>query len=496
MNPSDHIFSKAQRQSPAAILIVIVKLLRNLIRQMWPFLLVILFGTGKSSRAGYFAAFGAFVSGMSVIRSIVSYFTFYFYIKDDELIIDKGLIKKEHLNIPFDRIQTIDFEQNIFHRMFDVVSVRIDTAGSASQEFSITALELEKAEALRSYVMDKIGGAEKSDEPLVTQSRVETVIHKLDIPDLIKIGISQNHLQTAGFIFAFVFSFLDDIQEIFGDTLFDYFGVKDEKGLYALMFSSISLFAFFILVSFLLTLLRTVFKYYNFRLLDKDQGFKSISGLFTKRESSVKLRKIQIIKWRNNPIYKLFGMWKGNIQQASSRAVSLKKAMAIPGMDAQALQAIQSAFIPEWDTLTFEHNAISKHIIWRTVLYYGLIPALAIALFSYYRWEVLAWQLVFWPILMTILTFIYHKKRKWLLHSDYLISQSGIIGTQRALIKLFKVQSVSLNQNLFQQRRDLATVTIHTASGNLSIPYIALSKAQALRDYVIYKVESDRRDWM
>ena len=48
---------------------------------------------------------------------------------------------------------------------------------------------------------------------------------------------------------------------------------------------------------------------------------------------------------------------------------------------------------------------------------------------------------------------------------------------------------------LEQRRKELATLTFYLASGTIRIPYIAADKAEAVRDYVLYKVESSTQSW-
>ena len=48
------------------------------------------------------------------------------------------------LNVPFDRIQSVDFKRNIVHQFLNVVSVQVDTAGSKGSELELDAIEQEK----------------------------------------------------------------------------------------------------------------------------------------------------------------------------------------------------------------------------------------------------------------------------------------------------------------------------------------------------------------
>jgi putative membrane protein len=64
------------------------------------------------------------------------------------------------------------------------------------------------------------------------------------------------------------------------------------------------------------------------------------------------------------------------------------------------------------------------------------------------------------------------------------------------LLPVYKVQSVRIRQSFFQRRRSLASVELYTAGGSVRVPFLPLDLARALQDYVLYRVESRREDWM
>ena len=125
------------------------------------------------------------------------------------------------LNVPFDRIQSVDFKRNIVHQFLNVVSVQVDTAGSKGSELELDAIEQERAEELREIVLAykraKIISAPAEGEfppDLPPVKEVPELILSLSPKDLIKVGISENHLRTAAIIFAFFLSLADDQRKI------------------------------------------------------------------------------------------------------------------------------------------------------------------------------------------------------------------------------------------------------------------------------------------
>jgi putative membrane protein len=64
------------------------------------------------------------------------------------------------------------------------------------------------------------------------------------------------------------------------------------------------------------------------------------------------------------------------------------------------------------------------------------------------------------------------------------------------LLQWYKVQAVSIRQRFFLRRVGLAQLVLYTAAGAVSIPYIPLEKARAVQNFVLYKIETDSREWM
>ncbi len=194
-----------------------------LIRQLWPLILVLIFNRGDSFEF-WLGLISIGVGALTIVGSVVAYFKFYYYIDEENLHIDKGLFNKTSLNLPFERIQSVDFEQNIIHQLFDVVQVNIDSAGTKGNEISFDALTKEQATALREYIMARkasmVGPEEESKEVIEHE---ETIL-RLTEKDLVKIGISQNHLRTAGIIFAAIWALADNIGQVLNRDIYEEIG--------------------------------------------------------------------------------------------------------------------------------------------------------------------------------------------------------------------------------------------------------------------------------
>lgn len=485
-----------QRQSIFAIILILLKLVRILVRQIWPLALILVVNRGEQL-ALYLGLLVGAVGLFSLVGSFIAYYKFTYFIKDDHLHIEKGLLRRTTLDVPFERIQTVDFEQNVIHQVFSVVRVNVDSAGSKGSEISFDALEMDQAEALRDFILAQKAtqkGLEAVDE-IQSQTEEELILH-LTPTDLVKIGISQNHLRTAGIIFGAMWALMDNIGQAMDMDVVDL--VTEEVDTFitnsiVLAFVAILVFLF---LSFLYTLVRTVLRFYDLKFTKTQSGFKLVAGLLTRKEKSAQKNKIQIISWSTNPIRKLFKMWNLNLYQASSIDVIGGKAISVPGCYMPQVDHTLESVFHGVGEVVFEQHGIHPLARFRFILFAGLFPCLAMSTVAFFTDNYsLFWIWLYFP-LSIVMGQLYFKKRKLQLDQNYLISSGGIFGTKHKMLEIYKMQSVKLSQSFYQWRKDLATVTMYTASGDVSIPFIPIGKAEEIRDYLLWRIESDGRGWM
>lgn len=498
MKKSERIrFDEPMRQSYYAIIFFIYRFFKIVIRQIWPLLIAFLFGKEQFKTTLLLVVIG--VSVLVLLFSVIAFFRYFFYIQNNELIVQKGIFQKSVTNIPFDRIQTINFEQSLLHQAFNVVKVEIDTAGSKGNELSFSALDKKVATKLRNYVLEnrtqaaQTSSGEESTE--VFPDKQETVM-KLNVSELIKLGFGQNHMRSFLLIIAFSSWIFQQLNEI-GVNTDEMMGNIDTEDLVVGKALITSFAILSILVTLAISLVRTFLKYYNFKLIRTNEGFKIESGLLNRRQVSARDHKIQIVSWADNPIKRLLGIFDVFLKQASSVQVQNRKSIVIPGCEKSNLEKIKAYYFKEEEWQNLNSFSIEKKYILRHFLYFGLVLFAAIFLILYFNFGLgpaffsLAWL----PI--SYLTALI-RYRKWKIHINehLLYIQHGLFGNYNKSLKLYKIQNISLEQSIYHRMNDLANIRIYTASGNIKIPFLKLQFAHQLFDYLSYKIEVDRRNWM
>ena len=499
MKRSEYDFSKPQRQSYSAILFIAYRFFSIVVRQIWPILLAFLIGREQTKT--FLLILIAVISVAVFIFSVIAFFRYYYYTKGDEIIIEKGVFRKTRINIPFQRIQTINFEQNVLHQLLNVVKIEIDTAGSKGTEMSFSALETGKADALRNLALERrshlLKG--KKQEEIRTQGdsiKNESLVMKLSISELIRIGIAQNHLKSFVLILAFFMTIYYRIEEIGIDADEVVSKINDEMILFGKI-AIITVAILSVIVSFFYSLIRTILKYFDLKFIRINDGFKIISGLFTKKQVSARDAKIQMIKWADNPLKRLMGIFDVSLSQASSIEVSRRNSLNIPGCSRSNIEIIKKYYFKDYEWSDLKTFNISQKIIYFRTLYYGLVPSVA-GIFIFYQSGYLDywWMAVGWLVFILISSIV--QQRKWSLsvNEHIIFVRHGLFGNFHRVLKLYKIQNISLNQTIYQRRNKLADLVIYTASGSIRIPFLSLELAKKLTDYFTFKIESDNRSWM
>lgn len=100
-----------------------------------------------------------FIIIVGEIYARMAYNRWFYEFTDEGLRLERGIIWKRYSNVPYERIQNVDVHRGIIARIFGFSSVMIQTAGFsgyAHAEGNIPAVDVEAAEKIRTFVMNKI----------------------------------------------------------------------------------------------------------------------------------------------------------------------------------------------------------------------------------------------------------------------------------------------------------------------------------------------------
>ena len=485
------------RQSLKGLVFIFLQSVRQAIRMFWALILALALQKNLLNDKVIIGIVISVVFVLLIIHSILYYLNFYFYVKDGEFILKKGYLRKKTLTIPLERIQSVNTKQNLIQQVLDVVALEVDTAGTAAKELKIHALEKSFANALYNLLSEEKNEINNADETTKKQetTKKEKLILALSPVDLLKIGISQNHLRTGLIIIAFGFQLFNQVQDVFKEKADEY-----SNELVNLMSNSswaliTFMLIFFLIVSILFSLFRTLLKYFDFKLLKKENAYRVEAGLINKRNVVMPFNKIQELNWETGPIKKQFGIYHLVFKQAVSGQNRKVQLVDAPGCLSQHLELLKTDLFGE-DEFSESHKFFSDRYYFRRLwIISGWLIILPFIPFFYP--ELLFWSgAILWLAFTAFYSFLMLKKRYFKINNQQIRISKGAISQQWKQMELYKIQAVEFKQTIFQKHRKLASLQLMNASGSITIPYINENLARKIYDYLLYHTEISEKSWM
>jgi putative membrane protein len=481
-------WSKPQRQPLAGLAIVFLNTFWEVLKRLWPFLLLMLLGNNKEGKVNRYEIIALLFLVFTIISAVLRFIFFKFYIEENKLIIKKGWLKKETKAIPLERIQTVHIEQGPAHQLLNIVKLSIDTAGTQKAEATIDALPKSMAEALRIQLLSE-KREEASEE---TKVKLREPIVRLSGKDLLKLSISANHLEAFFILLSFGYGLYANLKDI-DNNLFS--GLQDflpQRAIYPVLFLIISI----LLITILVSTGIIFFRFYDFVVFQTSKGFQIKSGLTNVKERLIAFQKIQFVSWKSNPLRKLLGLWMLEYHIAGGDEAKRKLKVQLPVTQERYIALLANGYysLP----LISDQIAVRIHasFITRRLLVLGLLPSVIIIPLLWYVWNEYALLFLFYPLLIMIVSWCTQKKFRLWAMDDVLYIKKGIFGEERILMQWHKLQTVQIKQSIFQRRKELATVVIHTAGGIITLPFFTLQAARQVVNFALYKTESVDKDWL
>jgi len=273
--------SNVYRLHPAAILFTFLKGLRE-----WLFLIIIGFITFRDEAVIYMILAIAIILVIGVAISVLSWYRFTYRIEEDELRIEYGLFIRKKRYISKNRIQSIDLTASIIHRLFKLVKVQVETAGSGTDaEAMLKAVKLSEGERLRQEL-------KKGKTEAIDKEAEETGIRPFREISLKRLFIAGLTSGSAGIILAIAAVAFSEIQQFipgdFYETTFEYL-----IGLGLIILIGIGL--ILLVIVWLLGVAGTMIKYGKFTITKKDNELFITRGLLETKQLTIPLKRIQAV---------------------------------------------------------------------------------------------------------------------------------------------------------------------------------------------------------
>lgn len=448
----------------------------------------------------------------AALVALVQYFRLRYRYEAHELVLRTGFLSRIERHIPYDRIQNIDASQNVIHRLFDAVEVRLETGGGAEPEAVLRVLHAKDLEEMRRRVfagrrVDAV--PEAADAFRASHQEAARVILQLTPRDLLIHGLIENRgmvVVGAALGLAWELWFSD---RVFGGSLAQRWIALFRGGpdaVWARLPSAWVIAAvvvgFLILVR-LLSMGWSLLRYHGFELRRTGEDLRATYGLLTRVSATVPRHRIQALSVEEKPLHRWFGRVSIRADTAGGTGGSesrVERAWIAPLLRREDVASFIAEVQPEveWSAIAWQpvHPRASGRLFRKALV----MQALALALFAV---PTGGWSVAALPIAIAAAAIHARQAARalgWATTPAAFLARHGWWVRRVRVLPLAKIQVTSLIRSPFDRRTGMASVWTDHAGGRggargVGIGYLDAQLADRLRVELAAAAEATRFAW-
>ncbi len=423
-----------------------------------------------------------------LINGILKWWTYVYWFEENELRVEYGLIVKKKRYIPFDRIQSLNYKEGIFHRIFGLVQVMVETAGSTNgkPEVILSAITKDAAALIEQVTRkrkeqkqeDELQAAdmvslEKSDQSQSHQENHITiqginqiasldpsprVIHKMNTKDLIILATTSSSM---GVVIAGVAAVLSQFAEYIPfEWLFEELSSFVKIGF---MVIALAVFASF-MITWIVAVIITFINYYDFTIIEENERLTITRGFLEKKKVTIPLNRIQAIKIVENPLRQMFGFAAVAVESASGGfGGEEKKITLFPLIKKKSLYDPLGDLFPqfEWQQALTKPPKKAKPFFYR-IDFLWILPIIALCSYFWFPYGLLSLLILVPVILLGLWQF---KTAGYGISGNQLTLCYRIFSRVTFIVEKKRIQAMDCRQTYFQKRKEIASVQVTVMSG-------------------------------
>lgn len=289
-----------------------------------------------------------------------------FRIDGDIFIEQSGIFNREKKKIPLEKITTVDMEQGIIYRFFNLVTLKIDTGAlhETGAEIELT-LKREYAEKLRiiliqsrevETVYNDLKINEKDSIPKQAQNNINKKLFKVSPIELIKYSLTKNKF---GYLIGILIIF-DKFDIFITDNVKNYLnsnieigfnnmiGILLNQSLVIIIIEIILMIVVSYIVVSIMSSMVQMIKFKDFTLWKLDDKINIEYGMFTKKKYSFSVNKIQGVRLKQNLLQQLLGVFIVEVIIIGYGDNNDKKAFIYPIANKKLVNKIIEELLPEF----------------------------------------------------------------------------------------------------------------------------------------------------
>jgi putative membrane protein len=515
--------SEGARLHPASILVGVP--LVQIVRILLVPTIALIAGRGVDRALPFILAFGAF----ALAARIASWSRFRWAYDGDVLAVEQGVLARRRRVVAAARVQQVELDRPFLQRLLGLATLRIETAGSdAGPEVELRVLGATEAIALRDALQPPAERAGPTGGTTDTTSgeangdgtgaaggdAVEQVVLTLPLGRVALASVTGAQLLVAPALLAGALQFTGDRTDELIDAGVAWLTDVASGGALPSGRLWLTGAALLLVVSVVTTVVVAVVRDGGFTVVRAGDDLVLRRGLLGTRESTVPLRRVQVVRVTANPLRRMLGFASLRIHSAGGSAggssgASERRAV-VPLVADRDVVALLTDLLPDLagsPPLAAHPPAARRRAAWRRLrgLAGWFVPAsvgwallarapeaspvpLPVTVLDLLARPTAAWSVpvvlgVTFGVLQLGLARLEYAALAHGIDGRVLVARSGALARTFSVAPLARLQGVTQRATWFQARRDLATVWAHVAGpgGDVVVRDVGTAAADALQ---------------
>jgi putative membrane protein len=396
--------------------------------------------------------------GMGLVGVLLRWVMRTYTVTEDRLLLDEGVLRRRHRVVPYGRVQQVDVTQRLLHRLFDVASLYVETAGeSGSTAVELSVLTRADAEALQAFVLARRRAASRQDVAPAGPAAPHRVLAEMSLEDLLLAGASHSAVVVVPAVLASI-----------GLPWIALVAASGETTLATGVIAVAVLVAGSLVVAGVvaaLSIVSTLVGDWEWTASEHGDDLRVRRGLLELRTQSLPRRRIQRITVIDNPLRRLLGVASVVLHTAATPGSGHVTTVRVPLVRRRELDAfLRSLMDYTWTLpplLPRSRRARLRAIVRRVgVLVLAFIGPVAVR-------PGLAWVLAPLVLLAIPWGLVAHRRAGLAVTDERVILASGVLHHRIDIAPRNRIQSTRTSSTPFQRQAGLVTLHIDLAGRGL-----------------------------
>lgn len=379
--------------------------------------------------------------GLIVVLGLARWFTTSYRIDDHDITLRTGLLQRNELSVPRNRIRSVQTEARLLHRLLGLTVLRVSTGQEAKGDnaFELDAVRSDQVVGLRAVLLGEHRDDAGEAEPLASWEPSWLRYSALSWSGLLMIGAALGLAYQAGF----------------GEVL----------QRWVLMFGGAWLILAAVSAGVVLAVGRSLLTYGNLVLTRRADTLNLVHGLLKIREHTYDLRRLRGGTLREPLLVRALGGARLDAVMTGVAGAG-ESSLLLPACPVGTARRVLTELVGEPGVVNAElvtHGPVAARRRWVRAMVFPVVVAAMLALVPLPGW---AWG--FWAVLTVCCVLLALDRVRALGHrvdGRWLVTRAGSVERRRDCVQTAGIIGWTVRQTWFQRRAGVATLVAATAAG-------------------------------